>query len=133
MQITQSVNVDGWTKNDLIYIWKDKGALQFAGKLLPLQITLQPGGKTICSGNLSLPGGFKMANSSNKYCDVATATGRLKFPINQSFNSFPILAFNLLSSWNCGRASFNALYPCQGSTAASKWTWSLPESFPSTS
>ena len=22
---------DGWTKNDLIYIWKDKGALQFAG------------------------------------------------------------------------------------------------------
>jgi len=46
----------GWTKNDLIYIWKDKGALQFAG-------------------NLSLPGGFKMANSSNKYCDVATATG----------------------------------------------------------
>ena len=26
-------------------------------------------------GNLSLPGGFKMANSSNQYCDVATATG----------------------------------------------------------
>jgi len=46
----------GWTKNDLIYQWKDKGALQFAG-------------------NLSLPGGFKMANSSNQYCDVATATG----------------------------------------------------------
>ena len=47
---------DGWTKNDLIYIWKDKGALQFAA-------------------NLSLPGGFKMANNTNKYCDVATATG----------------------------------------------------------
>ena len=47
---------DGWTKNDLIYIWKDAGALQFAA-------------------NLSLPGGFKMANNTNKYCDVATATG----------------------------------------------------------
>ena len=44
LQITQSVNVDGWTKNDLIYIWKDKGALQFAGKLL-LQIILQPLGE----------------------------------------------------------------------------------------
>ena len=48
---------DGWTKNDLIYAWKGAGALQFAG-------------------NLSLPGGFKMANSSNKYCDVKTATGK---------------------------------------------------------
>ena len=47
---------DGWTKNDLIYIWKGEGALQFAN-------------------NLSLPGGFKMANHTNKYCDVATATG----------------------------------------------------------
>ena len=28
-------------------------------------------------GNISLPGGFKMANSSNDYCDVATATGPL--------------------------------------------------------
>ena len=27
-------------------------------------------------GNISLPGGFKMANSSNDYCDVATATGK---------------------------------------------------------
>jgi len=56
----QTCNLDvasyGWTKNDLIYIWKDKGALQFAA-------------------NLSLPGGFKMANNTNKYCDVATATG----------------------------------------------------------
>ena len=38
---------DGWTKNDLIYIWKGEGALQFAA-------------------NLSLPGGFKMANHTNK-------------------------------------------------------------------
>ena len=30
-------------------------------------------------GNISLPGGFKMANSSNDYCDVATATGKNKF------------------------------------------------------
>ena len=50
LQITQSVNVDGWTKNDLIYIWKDKGALQFAGKLL-LQIILQPLGENdLCLG-----------------------------------------------------------------------------------
>ena len=94
LQITQSVNVDGWTKNDLIYIWKDKGALQFAGKLL-LQMLHQPAAVkiglkcSIPSGNLSLPGGFKMANSSNKYCDVATATGRLKLPINQSFTLCP--------------------------------------------
>ena len=27
------------------------------------------------TGNLSLPGGFKLANSSNNYCDVATSTG----------------------------------------------------------
>merc|ERR1719233_628042 len=56
----QTCNLDvasyGWTKNDLIYVWKGAGALQFAG-------------------NLSLPGGFKMANSTNKYCDVKTATG----------------------------------------------------------
>ena len=38
---------DGWTKNDLIYIWKGEGALQFAA-------------------NLSLPGGFTMANHTNK-------------------------------------------------------------------
>ena len=48
--------VDGWTADDLVYIWKGEGALQFAA-------------------NLSLPGGFKMANSSNKRCDVSTATG----------------------------------------------------------
>ena len=53
---TASASLDGWTKNDLIYVWKGAGALQFAG-------------------NLSLPGGFKMANSTNKYCDVKTATG----------------------------------------------------------
>ena len=33
-------------------------------------------------GNISLPGGFKMANSSNDYCDVATATGPLKYRKN---------------------------------------------------
>ena len=50
--------LDGWAKNDLEYMWKGADALQFAG-------------------NLSLPGGFKMANSSSKYCDVVTATGKL--------------------------------------------------------
>ena len=49
-------SLDGWTADDLVYIWKGEGALQFAA-------------------NLSLPGGFKMANSSNKRCDVSTATG----------------------------------------------------------
>jgi len=56
----QTCNLDvasyGWAKNDLEYMWKGADALQFAG-------------------NLSLPGGFKMANSSSKYCDVVTATG----------------------------------------------------------
>ena len=71
------------------------------------------------SGNLSLPGGFKMANSSNKYCDVATATGHLKNKL--------IIKLFLHSSF----ASSNASH--QGSTAVSKWIWSLPENFLSTS
>ena len=48
--------LDGWTKNDLIYIWKHEGALQFAN-------------------NLSLPGGFILSNTGNSYCDVTTSTG----------------------------------------------------------
>ena len=47
---------DGWTKTDLIYIWKSEGALQFAA-------------------NLSLPGGFLLASTGNQYCDVITSTG----------------------------------------------------------
>ena len=50
---------DGWTKTDLIYVWKSEGALQFAD-------------------NLSLPGGFLLANTGNQYCDVITSTGRLR-------------------------------------------------------
>ena len=50
------MKADGWTKNDLIYVWKAASALQF-------------------TGNLSLPGGFKMENNTAKYCDVKTATG----------------------------------------------------------
>lgn len=46
----------GWTKNDLVYVWKDDG---------PVQIP----------GNLSLPGGFKLGGYGNQYCDVVTATG----------------------------------------------------------
>ena len=48
--------LDGWTKNDLIYVWKQEGALQFAP-------------------NLSLPGGFILADTGNQYCDVKTSTG----------------------------------------------------------
>ena len=47
---------DGWTTNDLIYKWKEQN---------PVQLTK----------NLSLPGGFKLANYSNHNCDVVTATG----------------------------------------------------------
>jgi len=46
----------GWTKSDLVYVWKDDG---------PVQIP----------GNLSLPGGFKLGGFGNQYCDVITATG----------------------------------------------------------
>jgi len=46
----------GWTKNDLIYVWKDQEALQFAN-------------------NISLPGGFKMGPTGQDYCDVRTSTG----------------------------------------------------------
>ena len=47
---------DGWTKSDLVYVWKNDG---------PVQIP----------GNLSLPGGFKLGGYGNQYCDVVTATG----------------------------------------------------------
>lgn len=46
----------GWTKDDLIYSWKDAGAVQFPE-------------------NFSLPGGFKLADTGMEYCDVQTATG----------------------------------------------------------
>ena len=52
-----SISSDGWTTNDLIYKWKE---------INPVQLTK----------NLSLPGGFKLANYSNHNCDVVTATGR---------------------------------------------------------
>ena len=52
-----SVLPDGWTKADLVYVWKDEAALQFAD-------------------NLSLPGGFILGTTGNQYCDVKTATGR---------------------------------------------------------
>ena len=47
---------DGWTKSDLVYVWKDENPVQLAG-------------------NLSLPGGFKLGAYGSKYCDVITATG----------------------------------------------------------
>ena len=47
---------DGWTKNDLVYQWVPEGAVQIPG-------------------NLSLPGGFKLATFGSDYCDVETTTG----------------------------------------------------------
>ena len=46
----------GWTKDDLIYAWKDGGAVQFP-KLF------------------SLPDGYKLADTGIESCDVQTATG----------------------------------------------------------
>jgi len=46
----------GWTKSDLVYVWKSDNPVQLAG-------------------NLSLPGGFKLGAYGSKYCDVITATG----------------------------------------------------------
>jgi len=46
----------GWTKNDLVYVWKEGNPVQLAG-------------------NLSLPGGFKLGAFGSQYCDVITATG----------------------------------------------------------
>ena len=51
LQMTESVNVDGWTKNDLIYIWKDKGALQFAGNIL-LHIISHPQNYLLIGGDI---------------------------------------------------------------------------------
>lgn len=48
---------DGWTMNDLIYRWTSNN---------PVQMT----------GNLSLPGGFKLDGFSDRSCDVQTATGK---------------------------------------------------------
>ena len=66
---------DGWTTNDLIYKWKENN---------PVQLTK----------NLSLPGGFKLANYSNHNCDVVTATGssRTTYLVNSNLgceSSFP--------------------------------------------
>ena len=47
---------DGWTKNDLVYVWKEGNPVQLAP-------------------NLTLPGGFKLGAFGSKYCDVITATG----------------------------------------------------------
>ena len=47
---------DGWTASDLVYVWKDAAAVQFAP-------------------NMSLPGGFKLSRTGQDYCDLATATG----------------------------------------------------------
>ena len=48
---------DGWTKNDLVYVWKDDGN--------PVQL----------ASNLSLPGGFQLGAFGSQYCDVVTSTG----------------------------------------------------------
>ena len=50
---------DGWTTNDLVYMWKTGGS--------PVQLT----------ANLSLPGGFKLDNHTSLKCDVVTATGNI--------------------------------------------------------
>ena len=52
--------LDGWTKADLVYVWKDEGALQFAD-------------------NLTMPGGFILDTTGNQYCDVKTATGKILY------------------------------------------------------
>ena len=50
------VVTDGLTKTDLVYVWKDEVAVQFAP-------------------NMSLPGGFKLSRTGQDYCDVRTTTG----------------------------------------------------------
>ena len=55
---------DGWTKNNLVYVWKEGNPVQLAG-------------------NLSLPGGFKLGAFGSQYCDVITATGQLEYWILQ--------------------------------------------------
>ena len=60
-------HVDGWTKSDLVYVWKDDDAVQIPG-------------------NLSLPGGFKLGGYGNQYCDVVTATGIVQIPWNLSLS-----------------------------------------------
>ena len=63
-----------------------------------------------------------MANSSNKYCDVATATGSLN---TQSIGNLVTEGFS--KDWGLWSSH------CQGSTVVSKWTWCLRESCRSTS
>ena len=50
------INVDGWAKSDVEYIWKEN----------PVQL----------AGNLSLPGGFKLGAFGSENCDVVTSTGK---------------------------------------------------------
>jgi hypothetical protein len=60
LQLTFNFIPDGWTKNDLVYVWKEGNPVQLAG-------------------NLSLPGGFKLGAFGSQYCDVITATGQLEY------------------------------------------------------
>ena len=49
--------LDGWAKDDLVYVWKDASPVQLAN-------------------NLSLPGGFQLGAFGSEYCDVVTTTGK---------------------------------------------------------
>ena len=83
---------DGWTANDLIYVWSDHDALQFAK-------------------NISLPGGFKMGDRGQDYCDVTTTTGIGLFFFGYTFY-------------------FGNIFCLQESTVACRLTWCLQESSP---
>ena len=54
----ESFLLDGWAKNDLIYVWKEGNPVQLAG-------------------NLSLPGGFKLRAFGSRCFDVKTTTGKI--------------------------------------------------------
>ena len=59
---------DGWTKDDLVYVWRDDEPVQLAG-------------------NLSLPGGFQLGAYGSEYCDVVTATGEFRKLFSQTILS----------------------------------------------
>ena len=74
---------DGWTKDDLVYVWRDDEPVQLAG-------------------NLSLPGGFQLGAYGSEYCDVKTATGefgKLSPPLRQFYQ---VNHNSLMWDWDWG-------------------------------
>ena len=84
---------DGWTKDDLVYVWRDDEPVQLAG-------------------NLSLPGGFQLGAYGSEYCDVVTATGEF-WKLFSALRQFYQVNHNSLM-WDGGDWGFHTVFESLG-------------------